>query len=289
MAAGLMVIAVDELSAADQRLRAAVRGIDEATDELVVSTGDLPPEAVSIVAGLAGLRRQLESAARELRSAAGTFGAVAAEAAQADAGGWLTQAWGSLRGAVTPPGGYGPFGPIPWIGGRVTLASGASETVLKHLYGYPWVSEGAQWRIFGSPSLSPQWRGPVEWAGKVGSVGGTALTFASDVSRRLDTGAPIPEAAAGGAAETATVWACATGGARLAAGLPIPNPAWKAGAVIGAGLVGGAACTGPGRWVGDRASDFAGGVVDGAKKVGSGLGAAGGFVKKNVLDEIPWP
>jgi hypothetical protein len=270
-----MVLAVDELAATDQRLRTAARRLDEAADDMVVDTGNLPPEAHSIVAGLPGLRNQVAAAARQARSAADTFGGLAADAAHADAGDWLGLMWSSLRGAVVPSGGPGPLGEFPWLAGRVALAGGASETVLKHIYGYPHVTEGTQWRIFGSPSLSPQWRGPVEWAGKVGNVGGTAVTFTGAFTRRLDHGSPAPQAVAGAAGETASIWACATGGARLAAGLPIPNPAWKAGAVIGGGLIGGAACTGPGRWVGDRASDFAGGVVNGAKKVG-------GFIKDHV-------
>ncbi|MBO0869076.1 MAG: hypothetical protein J2P15_10965 [Micromonosporaceae bacterium] len=287
MASGLMVIAVDELSTADQQLRAQARRLEGAADDLVVSTGDLPPEAQSIVAGLPGLRNRVESAARQLRTAADTFGTVAAEAVLADGGGLFGTAFGGLlmktltglKGDVIPPGGYGPFGPVPWIAGRFTLVAGAADTIFSHRYGYPW-ADGTHWRVYGTgPYLSPKWRGPVEWAGKVGKYGGLGITLASTFSQRLNRGESVPQAAGGAGVETASMWACATAGARVANALPIPNPFVKGGAILIGGAGAGAACSTPGRWLGDRASAIPGRVVDGAKIVGND-------VKNTTLDGV---
>lgn len=289
MAAGVIVIAVDELTVADQRLREQARRIEEAADDLVVSTGDLPPEAQSIVAGLPGLRTRLDAAARQIRSAADTFGSVAAEARNIDAGGWLAQAWNGLRGVVVPSDGSTPLGLAQWILGRVALGTGAAVTALKYAHGFPWVKDGPQWRsLTAGPKLNPRWRGKVAKAGKVASVAGTALTFGGALEDRLHQGKPVSQAVTGAGGETASIWACATAGARIASGLPIPHPYARAAVVVGAGIVSGAGCSGPGKWVGDRAGDatdaIGRGIANGARGEARGASKVGNFVANVASD-----
>jgi hypothetical protein len=275
----LQVFVFDELFGADQDLRAQARQVREAADGLVVRVGGLPPEAQSIVAGLGGLRGRLERAADQLAAAGSAIGQVRADVMRADAPGWLPQIRDAFRGNVLPPGGYGPLGPFPWLAGRMAWATGAGATFLKHRYGYPWADDGRHWRVNGSgPRLHPQLRGPVDAAAKVGKVGGAGATFASALSRRLKEGSSVPKAAAGAAGETGSVLGCAAAGARAGAAVPIPHPVAKGALVVGGGVVGGAACSAPGKWVGDR-------VSDGVGAVGKGVGAAGKFVK----DKLPKP
>jgi hypothetical protein len=274
-----LVFAFDELSEADQRLRAQARSLGEAADGLVVRVGGLPPEAQSIVAGLGGLKARLERAADQLFAAASAFGQVAADASRADTSGWLPQMWDGFRGTVLPPGGYGPLGPFPWMAGRLAFGAGAGATALRYRNGYPWAPAGENWRVNGSgPRLHPMLRGPVDRLAKAAKVGGLATGFASSFSQRLKGGSSVPEAAGGAAAEAGTMFGCATAAARGAAAVPIPHPAVKAGVVVGAGVVGGAACSAPGRWVGDRASDAAGRIANGAERVG-----------ELVADKVPKP
>ncbi|MGH3663452.1 MAG: hypothetical protein ACRDT8_21135 [Micromonosporaceae bacterium] len=253
---GVLVFAFAELFGADQNLRSQARAVGEAAADLNVDVGGLPPETASVLAGLHGLRGRLQSAQDALIAAGAELGSLGADAQRVDAG-WLGLMWQTLRATVIPPGDPGPLGPTPWWVQRLGLGGGALMTFLRTRYGTPlWVTEGPKWRTYGSgPRLHPQLQrladkldGPLKW-------GGFAAGAAGAFSRRLDQGASVPEATGGAVGESGTMFACATGAARGAMAAPIPHPLAKGGAVLGAGIIGGAACSGPGRWVGDRFSD----------------------------------
>lgn len=266
---GPRIFVFDELFTADQTLRGRARAVREAAGDLTVPPGRLPPEAQSVLSSLGALRGRLERAADALVEAASTLGQVGVAAQRADAPGLLDPFWASLRGNVLPPGEHGPLGPYPWVFGRVTFLTSAATTMLRHRYGYSWVKDGDHWRVNGSgPRLHPRLRTLADRASKAAKVGGPAATAVNSLNNRLRDGASLPKAAAGTVGESATVLGCASAGAKLGAAAPVPHPLAKAGLVIGGGVVGGAACSGPGKWVGDKVSD--------------GASAVFGFVKKAV-------
>lgn len=257
---GPLVFVFDELFGTDERLRGEARRVGGAGEDLKIDVSGLPPEAKPVVAAVAGLRGRLDRAERGLTSAAAMLGQLGIAARGVDLS-WL---WNGLKGNVVPPGDPGPLGLLPWALGRLGFAANAGLTGLRARYGTPfWVTDGPQWRTFGSgPRLHPQLRsladraaGPVKW-------GGLGLTAAGAFSRRLGEGADVPQATGGAAAESGTMFGCASAGARAGAAAPIPHPLGKAAAVLGGGLVGGAACSAPGKWVGDRVSDGVGWVED---------------------------
>jgi hypothetical protein len=167
----------------------------------------------------------------------------------------LSQMWDSFKNNVLPPDGYGPLGPWPWVGGRVAFGVGAGATAAGYRYGYPH-ADGKPWKVFGRPNLHPQGRSLVDRAARAAKVGGTAATFLGSLSERLRNGGNVPKAAVGAAAETATVGACARGGAAVGGAVAdLPG-------AVGGGIIGGAACSPVGRWIGDRAADAGEGIVD---------------------------
>jgi hypothetical protein len=286
---GPLVVVFDELFGADERLRGEARSIGDAAADLAVDVSGLPPEAKPIVAAVRGLRGRLDRAERKLTSAASMLGQLGTAAKGVDLG-WF---WNAVKGNVVPPGNPGPLGVWPWILGRFAFGAGAGLTGLQARYGTPfWVKDGPEWRVFGSgPRLNPQLQrlasrlnGPLLW-------GGAALTAAGSFSRRMGEGASAPEAVGGAAGETGTVVGCATAGARAGAAAPVPHPLAKAALVLGGGLVGGAACSAPGRWVGDRFSDGVGWLGDrageGADWVGDRVDDGADWVEDNV-DITPW-
>ncbi|MER5643742.1 hypothetical protein [Streptosporangium sp. NPDC002524] len=275
----LRIFVFDELFSADQSLRGHARVVREAATDLTVPAGGLPPEAQAALNGLAALRGRLEHAADAMVAAAGSFGQTGAAARKADTPGVLAGFGRSLKENVVPPGEYGPLGPYTWMFGRLTFLQGALDKMLRHRYGYPHAKDGRPWRVNGSgPRLHPRLRTWADRAAKAGKVAGPLGLYANSLNNRLRNGASVPRETAGAAGEAATVFACATVGAKAGAAVPIPHPAAKVGLAIGGGLVGGAACSRPGKWVGDR-------VADGADKVADGASKVGGFVK----DVLPKP
>ncbi|MFF3853579.1 hypothetical protein [Micromonospora sp. NPDC002575] len=275
---GVRVFVFGELFDLDQRLRGQARALGEVAGDLHLDTGPLPPEAQAVVAGLKGLAGLLDRAADTLLAAATAFGQTGADASRADLLDPFTPMLASLKGKVVPPGGYGPLGPYPWLGGQAAFLGGTAATMLRSHYGYRhWVKDGPKWPINGSgPRAHPEVRQAIDRTARIAKIGGLAASAAGSGSRRLKEGASVPEVAAGTAAETATVRACATAGAQLGVAAPIPHPLVKGGAIVAGGVIGGTACSGPARWVGDRASDAAGEVADVAEDVG-------GFFKKKIL------
>ncbi|KLL11328.1 MULTISPECIES: hypothetical protein [Protofrankia] len=87
--AGLFVFVFAELFDTDHDLRAQARLVREAANALTIDAGGLPPEAQTVVAGLATLRDRLERAADDLTAAATAFGQIGADAKRADTPGWL--------------------------------------------------------------------------------------------------------------------------------------------------------------------------------------------------------
>lgn len=273
MGFGLRIFVFGELFDADQRLRRQARSVSEAADDLNVSVGGLPPEAESVVAGLRGLRGQLDRAAHTLVAAAGTIGRVGAGAARADAGNWPSLMWEALQRNVLPPDDPGPFGELPWWLGRVAFGTGAGVQLARARAGHrPWVKHGSKYPLYGSRYVAPARRSLIDRAARLGKVGGAGGVFAGSLSRRLNEGAGAPRAAGGAVGESATVLGCATTGAKIGLRAPIPHPAGKAAAAVGGGVAGGVACSGPGRWVGDRASDAVDEIGEGAGKVVDGAG-----------------
>jgi hypothetical protein len=269
MSYGLRVFYFDELLGADEGLRRQARTLTEAAGDLAIDLPGLPPEGQAAVAGLAGLSARLEAAARELLAAATALGQAGADAQLADAAGWLVDLWQGLRGKAIPE--TGPLGFAPWVFGALAGGLGAAARLVRHRYGYPWVKHGHKWRINGSgPRLHPLMRPWAERAATAGKAGGAAATFAIALNRRLREGASVPRAVGGATGESGTVLACAGAGVRAGAAAPIPHPLAKGAVVVGGGIVGGAACTGPGRWVGDKASWVGGKVSDGVKKIFGG-------------------
>jgi len=269
MSYGLRVFVFDELLGADEDLRRQARTLNEAAGDLAIDVPGLPPEARSAVAGLPGLAARLEGAARELLAAAADLGQAGVDARHADAAGWLLDLWQALRSKATPQG--GPLGLAPWVFGALAGAVSAAAKLARHQYGYPWVKDGHKWRLNGSgPRLHPLLRPWAERAATAGKAGGAAATFALALNRRLREGASVPRAVGGATGESGTVLACAGAGARAGLAAPIPHPLAKGAVVVGGGIVGGAACTGPGRWVGDKASWVGGTVADGVKKLFGG-------------------
>ncbi|MFB9545388.1 hypothetical protein [Micromonospora sagamiensis] len=263
---GPRIFVFDELFTADQTLRGQARAVREAAGDLTVPAGDLPPEARSVLSGLGALRGRLERAADALTEAATTLGQIGAAAQRADSAGWLAGFGASLRSNVLPPGAHGPLGPYPWVFGRLTSLNSAAGTMLRHRYGYPWVKDGDHWRVNGSgPRLHPRLRTWADRASKAGKVAGPAAIAANSLNNRLRDGASLPKASAGAVGESATVFGCATAGAKLGAAAPVPHPLAKGALAVGGGVVGGAACSGPGKWVGDK-------VSGGASKVAGFVG-----------------
>jgi len=277
---GTRIFVFDELFAADQSLRGQARAVLTAAGELTLPSAGLPPEARSAVAGLAGLRGRLERAADALTEAAIALGQTGAAAQRADSAGWLDSFGTSMRDNLLPPGGYGPLGIAPWLFGRLGFLVDGGSTLLRHRYGYPWVKDGNHWRVNGSgPRLHPLLRPWADRAAKAGRLAGPAAVAGMSLNERLKNGASVPKAAAGAVGETATVFGCATAGAKAGAAVPIPHPIAKGALVVGGGVVGGAACSGPGKWVGDKVSDGASHVAD---KVGDGAKKVVGVVGKIV-------
>jgi hypothetical protein len=142
--------------------------------------------------------------------------------------------------------------------GRLAFLNNSAGTLLRHRYGYPWVKEGDHWRVNGSgPRLHPRLRTWADRAAKAGKVAGPAGIAANALNNRLRDGVSLPKASAGAVGESATVFACATAGAKAGAAVPVPHPLAKGALAVGGGVVGGAACSGPGKWVGDKFSDAA--------------------------------
>src|SRR6478609_1394703 len=94
--AGLRVFVFDELSTADEDLRAQGRRARAAAADLEVSTGGLPSEAAGALAALRGLRSRLERAADALTAAGRALGEVAADARHADRADLLDYANGAF-------------------------------------------------------------------------------------------------------------------------------------------------------------------------------------------------
>ncbi|MEU8386030.1 hypothetical protein, partial [Streptosporangium sp. NPDC048865] len=208
-------------------------------------------------------RGRLERAADAMVAAAGLFGQTEAAAKKADTPGMMAAFGTSLKENVVPPGEHGPLGPYTWMFGRLTFLNGALGTTLRHRYGYPHAKDGKHWRVNGSgPRLHPQLRTWADRAAKAGKVAGPLGLYAHTLNNRLRDGASVPKATAAAAGESATVFACATAGAKAGAAVPIPHPMAKGALVVVGGLGGGAACSGPGKWVGDRVADGAGKVGD---------------------------
>ena len=86
---GPLVFVFEELFGADRVLRAQAHQVREAATGLAGGLGDLPPEAQSMIAGLATLSRRLDLAADDLAAAATVFGATGAEASRVDGLHWM--------------------------------------------------------------------------------------------------------------------------------------------------------------------------------------------------------
>ncbi|MFC4533077.1 hypothetical protein [Sphaerisporangium dianthi] len=255
----LRIFVFDELFAADESLRGQARRVREAAADLTMQPGDLPPEAQQVLAGLPSLRGRLERAADALTAAAESFGETGTAAKKADRPGIVPAFGKALKENFAPPGEHGPLGPYTWLFGRLTAVNSTAIKLLRHRYGYPHAQNGPPWRtLLAGPKLHPQLRTLVDRADKIGKVAGHAGRTVHAFNNRLRDGASVGKATAGALGESATVGACAMVGAKAGAAVPIPHPGVKLGLGIGGGIVGGAACSAPGKWVGDKVADVAG-------------------------------
>jgi hypothetical protein len=183
----------------------------------------------------------------------------------------LDQMWDSFKGNFLPPGkDYGPLGPLPWWGGRAFAGAGAAATAAHSRGGIPWATDRT-WRVFSKPSIHPEWRRLVDRAARASKLGGNATAFLGSLSQRLHDGRSGQSAAAGAAAETATVAGCARVGASAGVTFTPPHPAAKAAGAIAGGIGGAVVCSPVAKKAGDLvgdAVDKVGGAVDDIKKLG---------------------